>query len=48
MATIANRLSPQDVSAVAAWLAARTPPADARPVPQLKLPLPLECGSGLQ
>lgn len=48
MATIANRLSPQDVSAVAAWLAAQMPPAGTKPAPQLKLPLPLECGSGVQ
>ncbi|WP_298232886.1 c-type cytochrome [uncultured Azohydromonas sp.] len=48
MASIAKRLSPQDVSAVAAWLSSQTPPADSKPARQAKLPLPLECGSGLQ
>lgn len=49
MATIANRLSPEDVSAVASWLASQPVPVDASPAaapPQL--PLPLECGSGLR
>ncbi len=48
MATIANRLSTEDVSAVAAWLAAQDLPADARPAPRLDAALPLECGSGLR
>jgi cytochrome c553 len=48
MATIARRLSPQDVSAVATWLSSQTPPADSKPARQATLPLPLECGSGLQ
>lgn len=48
MATIARRLSPQDVSAVAVWLSSQTPPADSKPARQPTLPLPLECGSGLQ
>lgn len=48
MATIARRLTPQDVSAVAAWLSSQPAPLDTRPAPQARLPLPLECGSGLQ
>ncbi len=52
MATIANRLSAEDVSALAAWLAAQDVPADSRPAARLDTrraaPLPLECGSGLQ
>ena len=48
MATIAKRLSPQDVSAVATWLSSQTPPADSKPARQAALPLPLECGSALQ
>jgi cytochrome c553 len=48
MATIANRLSPQDISAVAAWLSSQPIPPGGKPAPQAKLPLPLECGSGLR
>jgi cytochrome c553 len=48
MSTIARRLTPQDVSAVAAWLSSQPAPLDSRPAPQARLPLPLECGSGLQ
>jgi cytochrome c553 len=48
MATIANRLSAEDVSAAAAWLAAQDLPADSRPAARLPAPLPLDCGSGLQ
>jgi cytochrome c553 len=48
MATIASRLSPQDVSAVAAWLSSQPVPPGAKPAPQAKLPLPLECGSALR
>ncbi|WP_235971853.1 c-type cytochrome [Azohydromonas caseinilytica] len=48
MATIANRLTPQEVGAVAAWLSAQPIPADARPAPRPSSPLPLDCGSGLQ
>jgi cytochrome c553 len=47
MADIAKRLTPEDVSAVAAWLASRPVPV---PVPakaseSLPEPLPQECGS---
>jgi cytochrome c553 len=48
MSTIARRLTPQDVSAVAAWLSSQPAPLDTQPAPQARLPLPLECGSGLQ
>ena len=46
MARIAGRLDAEDIGAVAAWLASRTPPADARPaaVPPAARP-PLDCGS---
>lgn len=45
MADIARRLTPQDVSAVAAWLATRPVPVPARAVESLPAPLPLDCGS---
>ncbi|MFT3956705.1 MAG: c-type cytochrome [Piscinibacter sp.] len=45
MADIAQRLTPDDVSAVAAWLASRPLPAPAKPAVSLPAPLPLECGS---
>jgi cytochrome c553 len=48
MATIAKRLSAEDVRAVAVWLASRPVPRGARPAPSPDLPLPLECGSGLR
>ena len=46
MARIAGRLDAEDIGAVAAWLASRTPPADARPaaVPTAARP-PMDCGS---
>jgi cytochrome c553 len=47
MAEIARRMTEEDISAVAAWLASQTPP-DAQPAGQPRLPLPLECGSGLR
>ena len=48
MGTIAKRLSPEDVSAVAAWLAAQDVPRDGAPAARLAAPLPLDCGSGLR
>lgn len=45
MADIARRLSPDEVSAVAAWLASRPLPASTKPAASLPAPLPLECGS---
>lgn len=44
MADIAKRLTPEDISAVAAWLAAQ-PPGTGMPVDALPAPLPLKCGS---
>lgn len=46
MAQIAKKLSPDDVSAAAGWLAAQPVPADAKPAATIALPLPVECGSG--
>lgn len=45
MATIATRLSPEDVAAVSAWLAARPVPAGARAATAFLAPLPMPCGS---
>lgn len=45
MATITARMSPDDVAAVAGWLAAQPSPADARPDAAPLRPLPLACGS---
>lgn len=48
MAEIAKRLSPEDVTAVAAWLSSQTITDAAKPTAQLKAPPPIECGSGLR
>lgn len=48
MHTIATRLAPEDITAVAGWLAAQPLPADPKPAPRLAAPLPMPCGSGLQ
>ena len=45
MAEIAHRLAPEDVSAVAAWLASQPLPADAKPANALPADPPLRCGS---
>lgn len=48
MAQIAKQLSPEDVNAVATWLAAQRPPAGARAlasVAQLPAPMPMACGA---
>ncbi len=45
MADIARRLTPEDVSAVAAWLASRPVPVPSKAADSLPEPLPLECGS---
>jgi len=45
MQTIAGRLSEEDVTAVAAWLASLPAPLDATPVPHGTLAMPLVCGS---
>jgi len=44
MATIAHRLSPEDVGAVAAWLAEQEPPRQAAPAEHAPAELPLRCG----
>ncbi|MBN1238749.1 MAG: cytochrome c4 [Gammaproteobacteria bacterium] len=44
MAEIAQRLGPQDIGAVTAWIASLPYPADHRPQPSLPHDLPLECG----
>jgi cytochrome c553 len=48
MADITKRLSDEDVAAIASWLAAQPMPSDTRPAVSIKLPLPVECGSGLE
>lgn len=50
MHQVAEKLSPQEVSAVASWLAARPVPADAKPAATvaLPLPLPIDCGGALK
>lgn len=45
MADIARRLSPDDVAAVAAWLASQALPASTQPAPALPSPAPMRCGS---
>jgi len=45
MATITQRLSLSDVSAVSGWLASQPLPAHTRPAPALTQPLPLDCGA---
>lgn len=48
MATLATRLSVDDISAVSAWLSQQPVPADARAVSDSAATLPLECGSVAQ
>ncbi|MFT3666548.1 c-type cytochrome [Piscinibacter sp.] len=45
MADIAQRLTPQDVGAVAAWLASRPVRLPSKAAASLPAPLPLDCGS---
>ncbi len=45
MATITQRLSIGDVSAVSGWLASQPLPANTRPARALTKPLPLDCGA---
>jgi cytochrome c553 len=48
MAQIARALRPEDVTAVAAWLAAQPVPVNAHPAPApnaIARKLPMECGS---
>ncbi len=44
MATIANRLTPADITAVSAWLASRELPADMHAQPAGSVQPPLQCG----
>lgn len=44
MAQIARQLSPEEVSAVSAWLAAQPVPAGGKPAAALPAPLPVQCG----
>lgn len=45
MKTIAERLRPEDVHAVASWLSAQAVPTDSHPATTLPAAMPLECGS---
>jgi cytochrome c553 len=45
MATIASRLTPEEVSALAAWLAAQPVAANGKPADGFVGPLPMRCGS---
>jgi len=47
MARIARQLSPEDLSAVAAWLAAQPLPRDTRAVASLPQPPSISCGSAM-
>ena len=42
---VAQRLSPEDLTVVAAWLAAQPLPADPHPAPALLRDMPMACGS---
>ncbi|HET7663142.1 MAG TPA: c-type cytochrome [Rhodanobacteraceae bacterium] len=44
MATVASRLTPQQITAVAGWLSSQPRPDDAGPAPARTAPLPLDCG----
>lgn len=48
MATLAARLTVDDISAVSAWLSQQPVPANARPAADSSAALPLECGSVAQ
>ena len=45
MAQIAQKLTPEDVSAVSAWLSAQRVPGGGKPAADLPEPLPIRCGS---
>jgi cytochrome c553 len=45
MAQVAKLLTPEDLTAVTAWLSSQAPPADAHPVAALPRPAPLACGN---
>lgn len=44
MAKVASRLTPQQITAVAAWLSSQPAPDDTHPAPAGSLRLPLKCG----
>ena len=44
MADVARQLTPEDVSAVSAWLAAQPVPGNGKPVASLSGPMPARCG----
>ena len=44
MAEVAQKLTPDDVSAVSAWLSAQRVPDGGKPAAQLPAPLPIRCG----
>ena len=44
MAQVAQKLTPADVSAISAWLAAQPVPVGGKPAAALPAPLPLRCG----
>jgi cytochrome c553 len=46
MKALADKLSDDDVSAVASWLASRPVPMPSKPATSVELPLPVSCGSG--
>ena len=48
MAELAKTLQPEDISAVAAWLAAQPVPAPAKPIAALPATMPLRCGGVTQ
>lgn len=47
MAQIIDRMAPEDVTAVATWLAAQPLPANTHPQPVMTQPLPIACGSAV-
>lgn len=44
MAQVAQKLTPEDVSAVSAWLSAQRVPGGGKPAVDLPAPLPIRCG----
>jgi cytochrome c553 len=44
MAEVARQLTPDDVSAVSAWLAAQPVPGNGKPANRLPAPMPVRCG----
>ncbi|TWC71148.1 cytochrome c [Herbaspirillum sp. SJZ099] len=48
MATIAHKLTPEDINAASSWLSAQPVPHDAAPAASPPAPLPLACGSMAQ